>query len=97
MVTKIKNLPLIPRVASVFAAQAGDNDSFKDSERRRPDHQALAAAFSADHKVAPVTPGSSNSPATIVTLSAITASNDVVLTYSYDPAKKAVRLTKFPC
>lgn len=97
MVTKMKNLPLIPRVASIFAAQSGDNDSFKDSERRRPDHQALAAAFSADHKVAPVTARNSNSPATIVALSSTTLSHDAILTYSYDPAKKAVRLNKFPC
>lgn len=77
---------MIPRVSGVFASQAGDNDSLKDSERKRPDHQALAQEFSARLAASPATESSASQdrPAT----------EETILTYEYDPAKGRITLQK---
>lgn len=90
MVTPLTHKPLITPVAVVFASSASDNDPLKDSDRKRPQHQALATEFSATNKG---NPGVVSTADYTVTLSnPVRNAPTTILTYSYNPLTRSIGL-----
>lgn len=99
MITRPGHTPLITPVAGVFSSAAGDNDSLKDSERKRAEHQGLAHEFLTRGQHQPDQPAQPP-PATdkdcVVTLGSLPPIDiQIILTYGYDPRNGTITLQKF--
>lgn len=90
MMTPLKQIPLIAPVTPVFANAATDNDALKNSERKRPQHQMVAAEFSAGHKNTPVA-----APESPAALPASDSDTQKILTYGYNPLTKEITFETF--
>lgn len=93
MITPLRHLPLIAPVSEVFATEASDNDPLKNRERKRPQHHALAEAFTARNQDAPLIP--SANPDYAVSQNMPPIDIQTILTYGYDPIKGCITLQTF--
>ncbi len=78
----VKDKPLVPPISPIARMEPSNHDTLQDSERKRPEHQALAASFCAQA-----------SPDYHVTRS-IPAAQQSLLVYDYDRRSQQIKLIR---